>query len=71
MTRSLQFSWELSGSGWATCRIWDGSTKHRDIVSYCTNALADLLRRLHAFPTTELATLRHLHLTTDDCPLQH
>ncbi|WP_206436612.1 hypothetical protein [Streptomyces sp. W1SF4] len=40
----MHFSWELSGSGWATCRIWDGSTKHRDIVSYCTNALADLLK---------------------------
>ncbi|MFE5720504.1 hypothetical protein [Streptomyces erythrochromogenes] len=44
VTRSLHFSWELSGSGWATCRIWDGSTKHQDIVSYCTNALADLLK---------------------------
>ncbi|MET9398800.1 hypothetical protein [Kitasatospora sp. NPDC002965] len=44
MTRSLHFSWELSGSGWATCRIWDSSTKHREGVSYCTNALADLLK---------------------------
>ncbi|MFC8193797.1 hypothetical protein ACFUTV_00150 [Streptomyces sp. NPDC057298] len=159
----MHFSWELSGSGWATCRIWDGSTKHRDIVSYCTNALADLLKgvtglyglhgiqrfsfdlepaearwilrrrnsdvhitirrfpdmstsfdapdgkgtlvwtstrprtslahavlmaaeqvrrthgedgylqkwQLHAFPTTELETLRHLHLAADDCTLQH
>ncbi|MBV1941001.1 hypothetical protein KUF83_31215 [Streptomyces sp. BV286] len=163
MTRSLHFSWELGSSGWATCRIWDGSTKHRDIVSYCTNALADLLKgvtglygphgiqrfsfdlepaesrwilrrrnsdvhitirrfpdmstsfdapdgkgtfvwtstrprtslahavlmaaekvrrthgedgylqkwQLHAFPTTELETLRHLHLAADDCALQH
>ncbi|GHH26771.1 hypothetical protein Srubr_08440 [Streptomyces rubradiris] len=39
----MHFSWEPSGYGWATCRIWDGSTKHRDSVSYCTNALADLL----------------------------
>ncbi|MFK3733902.1 hypothetical protein ACI2LJ_26965 [Streptomyces sp. NPDC088090] len=153
----------LSGSGWATCRIWDGSTKHRENVGYCTNALADLLKgvtglygpdgvqrfsfdlepvearwilrrrssdvnitvrhfpdmltsfdapdgegtlvwtstrprtclahavlmaaekvrrthgedgylqkwQLYAFPTTELETLRHLHLTTDNCPLQH
>lgn len=163
VTRSLHFSWELSGSGWATCRIWDGSTKHRESVSYCTNALADLLKgvtglygphgiqrfsfdlepaearwilrrrnsdvhitirrfpdmstsfdapdgkgtlvwtstrprtslahavlmaaekvrrthgedgylqkwQLHAFPTTELETLRHLHLAADDCALQH
>lgn len=163
VTRSLHFSWELSGSGWATCRIWDGSTKHRESVSYCTNALADLLKGvtglygphgiqrfsfdlepaearwilrrrssdvhitirrfpdmstsfdapdgkgtlvwtstrprtslahavlmaaekvwrthgetgylqkwgLHAFPTAELETLRHLHLAADDCALQH
>ncbi|MER5478755.1 hypothetical protein ABT026_17570 [Streptomyces sp. NPDC002734] len=44
VTGSLHFSWELSGSGWATYRIWDGSTKHQDEVSYCTNALADLLK---------------------------
>ncbi|MFE5207694.1 hypothetical protein [Streptomyces sp. NPDC056600] len=44
VTGSLHFSWELSGSGWATYRIWDGSTKHRDHVSYCTDALADLLK---------------------------
>ncbi|MFF6873661.1 hypothetical protein [Streptomyces sp. NPDC012450] len=42
--RSLHFSWELSGSGWATCSIWDGSAKHRDVVSYCTDALADVLK---------------------------
>ncbi|MCX4506710.1 hypothetical protein OG473_38870 [Streptomyces anulatus] len=163
VTRSLHFNWELGSSGWATCRIWDGATKHRDIVSYCTNALADLLKGvtglyglhdiqrfsfdlepaearwvlrrrsdnvhitirhfpdmstsfdapdgkgtlvwtstrprtslahavlmaaekvrrthgedgylqkwvLHAFPTTELETLRHLHLAADDCALQH
>ncbi|MFJ5608788.1 hypothetical protein ACIQCJ_05310 [Streptomyces sp. NPDC093221] len=39
----LQFSWELSGSGWATCRIADGSSERKDIVSYLTDALADLL----------------------------
>lgn len=44
MARSLHFSWELSGSGWARYRIWDGSTKHGDSASYCTNALADVLK---------------------------
>jgi hypothetical protein len=39
----LQFRWELSGSGWATCRIADGPSERKDIVSYCTDALADLL----------------------------
>jgi hypothetical protein len=39
----LQFSWELSGSGWATCRIADGPSERKDIVSYCTDALADVL----------------------------
>lgn len=43
MTRSLHFSWELRGSGWATYRIWDGSTQHRGIAGHCTDALADLL----------------------------
>ncbi|MER5883661.1 hypothetical protein ABT160_07515 [Streptomyces sp. NPDC001941] len=42
-TESLHFSWELRGAGWAVCRIWDGEAKHRDVVSYLTNALADLL----------------------------
>lgn len=43
MSYDLQFSWELSGSGWATCRIADGTAERTDIVSYCTDALADLL----------------------------
>lgn len=43
MTNDLQFSWELSGSGWATCLIKDRSSERRDTVSYCTDALADLL----------------------------
>ncbi|MGW1528972.1 hypothetical protein [Streptomyces sp. NPDC001588] len=43
MTGDLQFSWELSGSGWATCRIADASTEQKHFVSYCTDALADLL----------------------------
>ncbi|MEU8964855.1 hypothetical protein AB0C89_24555 [Streptomyces sp. NPDC048491] len=41
--RGLQFSWELSGSGWATYRISDAADEQKSIVSYCTNALADLL----------------------------
>ncbi|MFI2207025.1 hypothetical protein ACH47Z_41295 [Streptomyces sp. NPDC020192] len=43
MTNELQFSWELSGSGWATCRIKDDSAERKDVVSYCTDALSDLL----------------------------
>ncbi|MFD5499153.1 hypothetical protein ACFWJS_05445 [Streptomyces sp. NPDC127061] len=43
MTGDLQFSWELSGSGWATCRIADTAAEQKDFISYCTDALADLL----------------------------
>ncbi|WP_351233243.1 hypothetical protein [Streptomyces sp. NPDC002133] len=54
MTGDLQFSWELSGSGWATCRIADGSSERKDFVSYCTDALADLLHGVAGLygPTT-------------------
>ena len=43
MANDLQFSWELSGTGWATCFIKDSSGERKDVVSYCTDALADLL----------------------------
>ncbi|NNN34145.1 hypothetical protein HLK59_28040 [Streptomyces sp. S3(2020)] len=43
MADGLRFDWELSGSGWATCRIGDGIAQWKDVVSYCTDALADLL----------------------------
>ncbi|CAM5675061.1 hypothetical protein [Streptomyces aurantiogriseus] len=43
MAHHLQFGWELSGSGWARCRIADGSSEWKDSVSYCTDALADML----------------------------
>ncbi|WP_393075962.1 hypothetical protein [Streptomyces sp. LN704] len=43
MTGDLRFSWELSGTGWATYRIADGTSERKDHVSYCTDALADLL----------------------------
>ncbi|WP_326662157.1 hypothetical protein [Streptomyces sp. NBC_00385] len=43
MTGVLQFSWELGGSGWATCRIADGGSEQKCSVSYCTDALSDLL----------------------------
>lgn len=43
MTNDLQFNWELSGSGWATCRIKDDSAERKDPVSYCTDALSDVL----------------------------
>ncbi|RLU81579.1 hypothetical protein CTZ27_32345 [Streptomyces griseocarneus] len=44
MADQFQFGWELSGAGWATCRIADGLSEQVDVVSYCTDALADLLR---------------------------
>lgn len=40
----LQLSWELVGRGWARCRIATGSSELSNVVSYCTDALADLLR---------------------------
>lgn len=43
MPDDLRFGWELSGHGWATYRIADGSAERVDCVSYCTDALADLL----------------------------
>ncbi|MGW4625535.1 hypothetical protein [Streptomyces rubiginosohelvolus] len=43
VTDDLQFTWELSGSGWATSFIADSSSEHKHFVSYCTDALADLL----------------------------
>ncbi|RSS53236.1 hypothetical protein [Streptomyces sp. WAC01280] len=43
MTGDLQFSWELGGSGWAAYRIADTAAEQKHIVSYCTDALADLL----------------------------
>jgi hypothetical protein len=43
MSSDLQFSWSLTGSGWATCQIADGASEHKSSPSYCTNALADLL----------------------------
>ncbi|MEY9996846.1 hypothetical protein ABIE67_008878 [Streptomyces sp. V4I8] len=43
MANDLRFGWELSGSGWATCRIEDDEAEWNDSVSYCTDALADVL----------------------------
>ncbi|WP_310720374.1 hypothetical protein [Streptomyces lydicus] len=43
MSSDLQFSWSLTGAGWATYRITDGGAEHKSSPSYCTNALADLL----------------------------
>jgi hypothetical protein len=43
MSSGLQFSWSLTGSGWATYRIADGESEQKCSPSYCTNALADLL----------------------------
>lgn len=40
----FRFSWVLSGSGWATVAVADGASAHTGPVSYCTDALADLLR---------------------------
>ncbi|MEV7275814.1 hypothetical protein [Streptomyces sp. NPDC093111] len=44
MAGDLQFSWELSGSGWATCRVADRDAERVDVVSYLTDALGDMLR---------------------------
>jgi hypothetical protein len=43
MTNQIEFDWQLSGSGWATCRIADAVAEAKYVVSYCTDALADLL----------------------------
>ncbi|MFB8380732.1 hypothetical protein [Streptomyces rubiginosohelvolus] len=43
MSGDLQFTWELGDSGWATSCIADSSSEYKDFVSYCTDALADLL----------------------------
>ncbi len=43
MANDLRFGWELSGSGWATWRIEDDDAEWNAHVSYCTNALADVL----------------------------
>ncbi|WP_407562811.1 hypothetical protein [Streptomyces sp. 184] len=43
MENDLQPNWELSGIGWATWRIKDGSAEWEESVSYCTDALSDLL----------------------------
>ncbi|MEV7233137.1 hypothetical protein AB0N06_03835 [Streptomyces sp. NPDC051020] len=46
MPGDLQFSWELSGSGWATCRIADSTSERKHFVSYCADALSDLIHRV-------------------------
>ncbi|MGW4379400.1 hypothetical protein [Kitasatospora sp. NPDC004531] len=43
MADRIGFEWQLSGSGWASCRISDGATEAKFAGSYCTDALADLL----------------------------
>ncbi|MFF5536007.1 hypothetical protein ACFY71_26585 [Streptomyces cinerochromogenes] len=43
MANDFQFGWELGGSGWAICRVKDDSAERKDIVSYCTDALSDVL----------------------------
>ncbi|MFD4907562.1 hypothetical protein [Kitasatospora purpeofusca] len=43
MTGRIEFDWQLSGSGWATCRIADAVAEAKYVVSYCTDALADLI----------------------------
>lgn len=43
MANGLRFGWELSGSGWATCRVKDDEAEWKGGVSYCTDALADVL----------------------------
>ncbi|WP_239697370.1 hypothetical protein [Streptomyces sp. OspMP-M43] len=59
------------------------STRPRTCLAHAVLMAAEKVRRthgedgylrkwvLHPFPTTELKTLRHLHLAADDCALQH
>ncbi|MFJ6717673.1 hypothetical protein [Streptomyces sp. NPDC091259] len=44
MAGGFRFAWELDGAGWATCRICDGTSEWKDVVSYLTDALGDTLR---------------------------
>ncbi|MFE9952134.1 hypothetical protein ACFYRJ_32165 [Streptomyces sp. NPDC005531] len=45
MAGDLQFTWEPYSTGWATCRSADSFSECKDAISYCTDALADLLRQ--------------------------
>ncbi|MFI1655502.1 hypothetical protein ACH4ZU_11420 [Streptomyces sp. NPDC020472] len=59
MAGDLQFSWELGGAGWATCRIADSVSEQKAIVGYCSDALADLLYAvtgLYGDPTDQRAS---------------
>ncbi|MGV5031451.1 hypothetical protein ACVB8X_02795 [Streptomyces sp. NRAIS4] len=40
---AFQLKWELVGRGWAKCHLTDDSQKASLVVSYCTDALADLV----------------------------
>ncbi|MEU6387489.1 hypothetical protein ABZ847_28475, partial [Streptomyces bauhiniae] len=42
-TGALQLKWELRDHGWATCHLANDSHQASLIVSYCTDALADLV----------------------------
>jgi hypothetical protein len=55
MSGDLQFSWSLTGAGWATYRIADGESEQKCSPSYCTNALADLLRGVAGLYGTDAA----------------
>ncbi|MFJ3694910.1 hypothetical protein ACIPW9_12445 [Streptomyces sp. NPDC090052] len=55
MKGDLQFTWELSGSGWATYQIADSTSARKDTVSYCTNALSDLLYAVAGLYETDAA----------------
>ncbi|MFE4969584.1 hypothetical protein [Streptomyces sp. NPDC056660] len=40
---AFQLKWELGDHGWARCHLTEGSQKVSLTVSYCTDALADLV----------------------------
>ncbi|MBY8847104.1 hypothetical protein [Streptomyces sp. SP2-10] len=42
-TGAFHLQWDLVGRGWARCHLADGSNHASLTVSYCTDALADLL----------------------------
>jgi hypothetical protein len=42
-TSAIQLKWELVGRGWAKCQLSDDAKQVSLVVSYCTDALADLV----------------------------
>lgn len=72
MTNDLRFGWELSGTGWATCRIADGSMEAAQSVLRLHGEDGYLAKWVeHPFPVAALQDLRRLHLQHDGCEREH